>query len=77
MRLHESDHGTLLIDDDRGRVLVLASALQPRDGWSPFVRFDHVNREVRLKTLGGAVVRCWILQDRLPGAIAPPGGRPQ
>ncbi|WP_255094061.1 hypothetical protein [Synechococcus sp. J7-Johnson] len=65
VRLHQPDPSPLSIQDGRGRLLVLASALQPQDDWSPFVRIGNDARGIRLEPPGGSVVRCRALPVRL------------
>jgi uncharacterized protein len=64
VRLHLGEQAPLTIEDGRGTVLVVASALQPRDDWSPFVRFVIEDAEIRLEPSEGTVVRCRALRSR-------------
>lgn len=77
VRLQANDQGTLTIEDARGRVLVVASGLQPRDDWLPFLRIVNVDEGIRIETIAGRVVRCRLLKDRRPGQVAPQRNRPQ
>jgi uncharacterized protein len=77
VRLHLDQQAPLTIEDGRGTVLVVASALQPRDDWSPFLRFVIEDAGIQLKTAGGIVFRCRVHHDRRPGPVAPHGNPPQ
>ncbi|WP_143593627.1 hypothetical protein [Synechococcus sp. 1G10] len=77
VRLHSSHEGPLNIEDNRGTVLVVASSLQPRDDWTPFLRIVMENEGIRLEPLEGSAVRCRFLHDQPPGEVAPPGHPPQ
>jgi len=77
VHLHGSDEAALTIEDDHGTTLAVASALQPRDDWSPFLRIVKENEGLRLEPIEASAVRCRVLHDQRPGEIAPLGHHPQ
>jgi uncharacterized protein len=76
VRLQLGDQAPLSIEDGRGTVLMVASALQPRDDWSPFVLLVIEDTEIRLEPPGGAVLRCRVFQDPQAPQVVPHGKRP-
>jgi uncharacterized protein len=56
--LHAPDRGPLTMEDGRGQVLVVASALKPQDDWTPFVRFRSEGKTILVEPSGGTVLRC-------------------
>jgi hypothetical protein len=51
VRLLLGEQAPLIIEDRRGTVLVVASALQPRDDWSPFVWIVIEDAGIRLELI--------------------------
>lgn len=58
VRLHAPARGPLTIEDARGNLLVVATAIRPQDDWSPFVRFAFQGNGIRIEPRGIPALLC-------------------
>ncbi|MFQ6537810.1 MULTISPECIES: hypothetical protein [Aphanothece] len=75
VRLHGGDERPLTIADWRGTVVVVATALEPRDDWSPFLRVVRENDGIRIEPMEGSAILCRVVHDQRSGKTAPHGNR--
>jgi len=57
-RIKLGDRGPAIVMDAEGRVLTVALDAEPRDDWSPFVRFSTEGETIRLSPLDHPAIEC-------------------
>lgn len=58
VRIRLGDRGPATVMDAEGRVLAVALDAEPRDGWSPFVRFRTEGETIRFSPLDHPAIEC-------------------
>jgi len=57
-RIKLGDRGPAIVMDAKGRVLTVALDAEPRDDWSPFVRFSTEGEMIRFSPLDDPAIEC-------------------